>query len=437
MQVNLCYLFVYILEALIFYYYCSNLFEQRRTKKQIFLTIGFAYFIEYLMSLFYQSIINASLFVVFNFLMLIILYKNKLVNAFFHTIILTIAMGGTELLIAPIFTSNFWAEQSLFHNLIIQAPLCKLAYFTVINLIIRIFRGIRSENKYTSTANFVLTIISILTFIILYSLLALFTQLPLDIMQRLLIVANAVIILVINLLSSWIYSFTLKKSEESARLEFQLQKEQDYCQYYQALLKEDEQQRILIHDIKKHLQSIMALNEEQDTEHIASYIKHLLSDYELQTPIQISDNKLLNSICNRYRTLCQKHSISFHADIRKHCLLSLPENELTTIVCNLLDNAAEATINIPNSFVEINIYKRQNFTYINVINTCLVNPFDTKSGKLISRKKVYLQSGILHGLGLKSVEQIAERHQGAMECHYDKEMHEFHVTLSLCDFTPS
>ena len=431
MLLPLCYLFIYICEALIFYYYCNGLFEPKRTKKLIYLTIGIAYFIEYLGSFFHQTAINAGLFVIFNFCMLTFLYKNKLINVFFHTIILTIAMSGTELLIAPMFTGNFWAEQTLFYNLIIQAPLCKLAYFIAVKIVIHVFKGIHSNNKYTSIANWVLTVISVLTLIVLYSLMSIFLRTSVDIGHRILMIADAVIILTINLLSTWVYGFTLRKSEASAQLEFQLQKEQDYSQYYQALLKEDEQQRILIHDIKNHLQSIMTLNEEQDYEHIDSYIRHLLSDYELQSPIQISDNKLLNSICNRYRTFCQQHNIAFHADIRKQCLLKLPENELTAIICNLLDNATEATINVPDSFIEINIYKRQSFTYINVINTCIANPFDEKSGKLISKKRIPQHSGALHGLGLKSVEQIAERHEGAMDVHYDEEMREFHVTLSL------
>ena len=177
----------------------------------------------------------------------------------------------------------------------------------------------------------------------------------------------------------------------------------------------------------------MLLNEDHDYEHISTYIGHLLSDYELLSPVNISDNKMLNSICNRYHDICRDNNIAFHTDIRKKCLLDLPENELTSIICNLLDNAFEASVGIPDAYIELNIYKRHDFTYINVINTCIKNPIDPFSGRLISRKNSVQHSYIMHGVGLKSVEQIALRHNGSMEFHYDAEMTEFHITLSLQD----
>ena len=194
MQVSLCYFFMYILEAFIFYDYCNNLFEQKRTRHQTILIIGICSLVEYLASFFHQSIINISLFVIFCLFMLVFLYHMKQIHAIFHTAILTTAMCGSELVIAPIFTNNIWSEQSLLHNLMIQAPLCKLVYFVIVKLIVHIFKGFRSENYYTSIANFILTIISVLTLIILYSLFSLYTGLPLDTTQRILMITNAVII---------------------------------------------------------------------------------------------------------------------------------------------------------------------------------------------------------------------------------------------------
>ena len=433
MLTNLSYFIVYIIEALIFYYYCTHLFKKRKPGIRILLIVGVAYLAEYLLSFFHLIAVNIGVFILFNIILLTYLYEIKFIHAVFHTIILTVAMVGTELIIAPMFTGDFWADQSELYNLFVQAPLCKLAYFIVVSLLIHVFRGLSTENKYTSTANFVLTGMSILTFVILYSLLSIYSKLPLTGTYRITIIANSVIILIINLISSWVYSFTLKKSEANLNLQLQLQKEQDYNNYYHALLKEDEQQRILIHDIRKHLQSIMALNEEHATQHISSYIKHLISDYELQSPVKISDNKLLNSICNRYNSICKEHGISFNTDIRKQCLVNLPENELTAIICNLLDNALESAIEIPDSYIEINIYKRKMYTYINVINSCPFNPIDEKSGRLISGKKTHPETGIIHGLGIKSVENIALRHQGTIDYHYDKDMREFHVIVSLCE----
>lgn len=434
MQINICYFFMYLFEALIIYYYCSCLFEKKCSRTITISSISICYFVEFLLSYFHNPLINTCLFIIFSFLIIAFLYKCRILNSLFHSLVLTAAMTGTELLIVPLFTNDFWKEQSLFHNRIIQAPLCKLSYFIVVNILIQFFKCRQLENKYTSIANSVLIIIAFLTYFILYSIISLFIENPYDIKQRTVMIIDAFFILLINILASWIYTFTLKKSGESTELKYMLIKEKDYCRYYQALIKEDEQHNILIHDIKKHLQSIMLLNNDQDYNKVSEYIGHLLDDYELLTPVNICDNKMLNSLCNRYRDLFRNNNINFHTDIRKKCLLDIPENELTSLICNLLDNAFEACIGIPNAFIELNIYKKLGFTYINVINSCIKNPIDSSSRKLISTKKYNSNSGIMHGMGLKSVEQILMQHNGSLEFHYDEDMNEFHITLSLQEY---
>lgn len=431
MRADLSFFYVFVAEAIIFFYYTINLFDIQKSMKKTIAVIISGYLTMYLASFLHISLINAELFLIINFILLLTMYDIKPFQAFIHALILSFSMCGTELLISLLFIGSFPEEQSLLYNIFIQAPLCKIAYLMTINIVIHIVNERKYKDQNVYSTYIALTIRSIFIFFFLYSLLNLITELPFDTASHIRIIANAFIILLLIVFSFWVYTYTLKKNEANTILEFQLQKEQNYRYYYQELLHEDEQQRILIHDIKNHLQSILALNENSDSEHIDSYIRHLLSDYELQSPAKISNNKLLNAIYSRYRILCIEKNISFHADIRKNCLTAFPDNELTSILCNLLDNAIEATNSIPDSYIELNIYNQHDFTYINVINTCLSSPFDVKTGKLFSKKQTGARPSVLHGLGIKSVEQIAERHEGAMEYHYAEDTGEFHVTLSL------
>ena len=50
------------------------------------------------------------------------------------------------------------------------------------------------------------------------------------------------------------YGYNQKKSGEFTDLQLQLQKEKDAGKYYHMLAAQDEQQKIMIHDIKNHLQ---------------------------------------------------------------------------------------------------------------------------------------------------------------------------------------
>ena len=61
-----------------------------------------------------------------------------------------------------------------------------------------------------------------------------------------------------------------------------LQKESDSVEYYEMMLAQNENQSILIHDIKKHLQSIRLLNEKNDSDKINDYIQQLMESSDLK-----------------------------------------------------------------------------------------------------------------------------------------------------------
>lgn len=67
-----------------------------------------------------------------------------------------------------------------------------------------------------------------------------------------------------------------KKNQEYTELHSLLQKQSDFAEYYQVLLKQYENQSILIHDIKKHLQSIDLLNQQKEYDKISAYIQQLI-----------------------------------------------------------------------------------------------------------------------------------------------------------------
>lgn len=138
------------------------------------------------------------------------------------------------------------------------------------------------------------------------------------------------------------------------------------------LLSQNENQSILIHDIKKHLQSIKLLNEKGDQDKINAYIRQLLEASDLKEASKICDNEMLNAILCRCQRRCSHKHIMFHADIRSGTVRTIRQHDLTSLFCNLLDNAVEAAENISDSFIEISVRKKENspFIVIVMINSC-------------------------------------------------------------------
>ena len=82
---------------------------------------------------------------------------------------------------------------------------------------------------------------------------------PINIMVTL----STVLILFINLLVFGMNQYNHRRNIEFTDMQLLLQKEADSAEYYKMLLSQTENRNILIHDIKKHLQTIKLLNEKR------------------------------------------------------------------------------------------------------------------------------------------------------------------------------
>lgn len=246
--------------------------------------------------------------------------------------------------------------------------------------------------------------------------------------QNRLITINAFFLLIVNLLIFGLNQYNQKKHLEFTEMQIQLQKEHDSAEYYKMLIAQNENQRILIHDMKKHLQSIAPLNEDNQNEKIKAYINQLMQSSDLLEFSKICDHKILNNILCRYKKVCNDLHIAFHADIRSNTTTFLSDSDVTSLFCNLLDNAVEASQRIKDPYIEISATQREHtpFIIITIINSCACNPF-SPNGELVSSKP----DPQAHGFGIKSIEKIVHNYNGNMQMYYDGETFTFHTIIML------
>ena len=244
-----------------------------------------------------------------------------------------------------------------------------------------------------------------------------------------LISLSALFLLVTNLLVFGINQYNQKKSCEYTEIQLLLQKETDFTEYYKMLLAQTENQSILIHDIKKQLQSMELLNQQNEHKKISNYINQLLLSSDLKETTRICDHELLNAILLRYTRQCDDKHIVFLTDIRSGTIDFLTDSDLTSLFCNLLENAIEATCNIQNPFIEINTSKRDKtpFVLITAINSCRINPFTQKHNRLNTTKPDKHK----HGFGIKSIRKIVKKYHGNMQMYYNDDTLTFHTIITL------
>lgn len=432
MNTTICYFFIYLIEAVILWQYTSNLFEPKRPVKEQLTILSVLYLVLFIVSLFEFRWLNASLFLVVNFIFIVTQFNSKWYSSLFHSAVISAIMALCELVVYGIisrFSPHFFSEASFFYNLVILTAFSKIMYFMIVYIIIYFFKEQQNYRHQQDKSIFFLGFIPITSLFLMTTFVCIGEIVTLPSYLDWMIALNAVFLLAINLLVFGINQYNQKKSAEYTEMQLLLQKESNSAEYYEMLRLQNENQRILIHDIKKHLQSIDLLNDQKEHDKINAYIQQLLLSSDLKESVRLCDQEVLNSILCRYMRQCATKQIAFHADIRSGTADFITNNDLTSLFCNLLENAMEAAEGIQESFIEINTSKREKtpFVVITVINSCRKNPFSAKNGSLVTNKPDRYK----HGFGIKSIRKTVDKYHGDMRMYYNDDTLTFHTVITL------
>ena len=228
-----------------------------------------------------------------------------------------------------------------------------------------------------------------------------------------LLISSIVLILTMSLLS-----LANKRNEELRMAQLAIQKREGDEVLLKTASEKDEKMRILIHDMKKHFQTLKLMNEYGEVDKVNKYLDNLLEDSDVKSVEDISNNTFLGAILYRYTLNC---------DIRDKCIEGIDEMTITTILYNLLDNAIE-NCGGESPFINISIQKKNDsYVNINILNRSIKKPVQNKYGDFISDKP----DKTMHGLGLKSIKSTIKKNGGEFSAYYSPEDKVFHAVVIL------
>lgn len=431
MSMKVCYIIIYLLEACIFWQYCRNLFPSKHTRQGEAFALFFCYSTLYASFSLENFWVNFFMFLTVNFIFLLLMYDIKLLTAFFHSLFVTMTMALSELAVISIiiyFASNFYDKRTYFRNLVIVAVISKCFYFLILqNTSLYMKRRITGAVTSDQSTLF-LSVISLISGFITMVFTVICMNIQMSLFLDILITICVVLLLASNIFIAWFHTSIQEKNQKFLEMQLLLQKEHDTALYFDALQQQNEKQNILIHDIRKHLMSIADLNEKGDARKIAAYINQIIQSSDLQDTVRICDNNLLNTILFRIKQQCKASDTSFLTDIRSGCTDFLSEYDMTALFSNLLDNAIDATKNIPDSYIELSITPHSDKRIIiTMVNSCMKNPFSNNSRQLITTKKNKWK----HGYGMKSIQRVVDKYEGDSSFYFDTENSTFHTILIL------
>lgn len=431
MAVKICYIIIFIFEACILLQYCKNLFSPKYTWKREIPVLFFSYSLLFFFSLYDSFWINFLAFFIINFLYIFFMYQSKWLTAFFHAFIITIIMVLSEvgiLILLSYFIPDFYDNGTYFRNVIILSVPSKILYFLILQSISLFIKKRKTRELSSDQSTLFLVVFPLISGFIALVLTTVCMNVSLSLLLDIMITISVILLLAFNIFLAWFHTSIQEKNQKFLEMQIRLQKEYDTVKYFDALGKQDEKQKILIHDIRKHLMSIAELNEKKETQKIASYIEQIVQSSDLQSSVRSCDNDLLNTILFRFKQQFKELGISFITNIQSNCIDFLPEYDMTALFCNLLENALDATRNLTNSFIELSVSARSsNEVIITMINSCQKDPFSGKGRHLVSTKKNTWR----HGYGLTSIQHVIDQFGGSSRLYFNENDSTFHSVIIL------
>lgn len=246
-------------------------------------------------------------------------------------------------------------------------------------------------------------------------------------LTEILIAVSVVLMLFVNIIVLLVYNRIQKLDEERATLQVSQIRDQADAEYYHLLQQQYDEQRILIHDIRKHFGVIDLMAEDGNTVKIREYISELERQPEFKRKARLCDDPILNMVLLRYSELCSEKSISFSCDVRSDSVSFMDATSITALFGNLLSNAFEAAEKSEEKSIDFSITYNPDgqCVIISLTNSCDIAPKIDSNGNYKTSKR----DQNIHGYGIKSIERVVRDYNGMSASRYDYTTRTFHYTI--------
>lgn len=162
------------------------------------------------------------------------------------------------------------------------------------------------------------------------------------------------------------------------------------------------------HDYRSHIGTMKALLKSGALDELERYLDMLDTDLKTVDAAVKTGNPMADAILNSKLSLAAEKNVPVKTSVQIPVRLSISELDLCVILGNLLDNAIEASLALPEEQRMVRVYMdtKESRLYISVTNLCA----GKKQKKLGNRYESTKGDG--HGFGLVRIDSIVERYGG-------------------------
>lgn len=425
----ICYAFVLTSEGITAWSYFEQVFERKGSRKVEIWMFILGYSLLFALSQFKNVLINTVAFLFVNLILLFLNFACKKLIGIIQVAFLTVVMGGTEVLAGNLMSCLSYDFKAYQYDISVMIPLSVLScllYFFVMQIIAKLIKPAKDGTD-TSTV-FLLSVLPVVSVLITMTIVYVSITTRIKPIVGILMAISVIALLMVNILVTIVYNHIQKMYNDRLELELIAQKAKMDTENYKILENQYENQRVLIHDIRGHMQVMRGLLESKNYDELENYLLDMERDPALQKIARLCDNTVLNVILVHHASICKSLDIDIDFDIRQHSVDFISAHDITAIFDNLLTNAEEAAKNTSEKYIKLSATQQgETGMLITIINSCDSAPDMDEDGNIKTKKKDKEH----HGVGLKSVKQAVQRYHGVSRMYYNDEENRFHSVIHL------
>ncbi|MDE6314134.1 MAG: GHKL domain-containing protein [Lachnospiraceae bacterium] len=211
-----------------------------------------------------------------------------------------------------------------------------------------------------------------------------------------------------------------KESHINAEQKLIISRQEVELYRYEQIQKSDIQYLDFIHNINHHLRTIGQLAKESKNSNIISILQDINIKIESNVLTMYCTNPVVNAVLSEKKAVAEEKKLVLDIYVEPGVtLMGIADADIITMLSNLLDNALQAAENAEDKLIIVRIYLENEgcFHIIKIENYYTGELYSTVSGFASTNK----EKG-LHGIGIKSIKNTAEKYDGYLEYLVDNRL---------------
>ncbi len=197
---------------------------------------------------------------------------------------------------------------------------------------------------------------------------------------------------------------------------------------YASLQERIEEARRAKHDLRHHLHLALVYLNDGMAEQLREYLQGISDAIPDDARLSFCDHYAANALLMYFASQAKQAGVDYSISVDLPTEVGIPDEALVVVLGNLLENAIAACREEPGP-AQLRVYGRMDDSavFFKVRNTCTQTLRRSPTGKLLSTKA----QG--QGIGLSSVQRIAQQYDGLMETTHEEGQFTVSVMLNFPD----